>query len=157
MVMAEPQVGEMAPEFELPGEGGAVLRLADSRGKLVVLYFYPKDNTPACTQEALDFSLRRKQFAKAKAVVIGISPDSPKRHAGFARKHGLDIALGSDSQLTAANAYGVWGEKMMFGRKYMGIKRTTFLIGRDGRILRVWNNVKVNGHADEVLEAARSA
>lgn len=155
--MAELEIGDVAPEFDLPGPQGASVRLSSLRGKVVALYFYPKDDTTGCTQEAIDFSRLKGQFEEAGAVVVGISPDSPKRHANFARKYGLTVTLASDPLHDALQRYGVWGEKTMFGRKYMGVVRTTYLIGRDGRIVRVWKKVKVEGHAEEVLEAARLA
>jgi peroxiredoxin Q/BCP len=151
-----PEVGSAAPAFSLAGRDGGQVTLADHAGRVVVLYFYPKDDTPGCTQQARDFNALTSEFAKADAVVIGISPDSPKRHGNFARKYGLDLTLGSDPDAEVLRAYGVWGEKSMFGRKYMGVIRTTFLIDGSGRIARVWENVKVPGHALEVLEAARA-
>ncbi|MFI0846293.1 peroxiredoxin [Mesorhizobium sp. IMUNJ 23232] len=153
--MAELAEGDMAPEVSLPLGGGGTLTLGDLRGRTVVLYFYPKDNTEACTAEAIDFSALKKEFEASGASVIGISPDSPKKHANFTSKHGLSLDLLSDEDLKAANAYGVWVEKSMYGRKYMGVERTTFLIGSDGRIRRIWRKVRVKGHAAEVLQAVR--
>lgn len=145
------QEGDIAPDFALPSDGDKPLRLAEFRGKRVVLYFYPKDDTPGCTLEAQEFSALGKDFAASGAVVVGISPDTPACHARFKTKHGLDLHLASDADKAVANAYGVWVEKQMYGRKYMGVARTTFLIAPDGRIERIWNKVKPNGHAAEVL------
>ena len=153
--MAELAEGDMAPEISLPLGGGGTLTLGDLRGRTVVLYFYPKDNTEACTAEAIDFSALKKEFEAAGASVIGISPDSPKKHANFTSKHRLSIDLLSDEDLKAANAYGVWVEKSMYGRKYMGVERATYLIAGDGRISRIWRKVRVKGHAAEVLQAVR--
>jgi peroxiredoxin Q/BCP len=154
MAMAEP--GQDAPQFELPGDGGGTIRLADFRGKFVVLYFYPQDDTETCTAEAIDFSSLVPDFDKAGAVVIGVSPDRPKKHDKFKAKHGLSVDLVADEERKAIEAYGVWAEKSMYGRKYMGVERTTFLIDRDGKIARIWPKVKVSGHAAEVLEAVRA-
>ena len=153
--MAELAIGDEAPIFSLPADGGSV-RLAELRGKIVVLFFYPKDNTETCTAEAIDFTRLNKAFAKTGAVVVGISPDSVKKHANFKKKHALETILAADESREAIEAYGVWAEKTMFGRKYMGVERTTFLIDRDGKIARIWRKVRVPGHADEVLEAARA-
>ena len=147
-------VGDAAPDFELPAEGGRV-RLKDHLGRKVVLYFYPKDDTSGCTRQAVGFSALKRAFADAGAEILGISPDSPASHAAFKAKHGLGIALASDEDKAALRAYGVWVEKSMYGRRYMGVERTTFLIGPDGRIARVWRKVKVPGHAEEVLDAVR--
>lgn len=155
--MTELTVGAMAPDFELPRDGGGTLRLSALRGKRVVVFFYPKDDTSACTTEAVDFSARKRAFAQAGATIIGISPDSPKKHDKFKAKHGISVDLASDQSNEAAEAYGVWGEKTMFGRRYMGVVRSTFLIGPDGSIERVWRRASVPDHADEVLEAVRQA
>lgn len=149
-----PAVGASAPDFELPGDGGGTLRLSDLRGRSVVLYFYPKDDTPACTAEAADFSGLADRFAQAGASIVGVSPDNPKKHDKFKARHRLAIPLLSDESHAVLTAYGVWGEKTMFGRKYMGVIRTTFLIDAEGRIARVWPRVTVAGHAEEVLLAA---
>jgi peroxiredoxin Q/BCP len=154
--MAELVAGQKAPDFALPRDGGDVVKLSDMAGKPVVLYFYPADDTPGCTAEAIDFSALKPEFAKLGAKVIGISPDSAKSHDKFKSKHDLRIDLAADETLQTIRAYGVWAEKTMFGRKYMGVVRTTFLIGRDGRIVRVWNKVKVPGHAGQVLAAAKA-
>lgn len=154
--MSELVIGQAAPQFELPRDGGGILTLSEFAGKPVVLYFYPKDDTPACTQEAIDFSRLKPEFEKAGAVVVGMSPDSTKKHDKFKAKHQIGIDLVADEQLNTLSAYGVWTEKSMYGRKYMGVERTTFLIGKDGKIARIWNKVKVAGHAEEVLAAVRA-
>ena len=148
--------GDKAPAFKLPGAAAASVSLASLNGKKVVLYFYPKDDTSGCTREAIDFTGLKPDFEAAGAVVIGVSPDSVESHAKFAAKHELDVTLLSDESKEMLEAYGVWTEKSMYGRKYMGVERTTFLIDGKGRIARVWNKVKVPGHAAEVLEAART-
>ena len=152
--MTVPQQGEKAPAFKLPRDGGATVALADFKGRQLVLYFYPKADTPGCTKEAIAFSGLRKAFAKAGTDILGVSADPVKAQDKFRDKHGLAIALASDEAKEMLTAYGVWGEKSMYGRKFMGVRRTTFLIGRDGRIARVWENVKVPDHAEAVLEAA---
>lgn len=149
--------GSLAPDFDLPAEGGSRIKLSDLRGRKVVLYFYPKDNTSGCTLEAIDFSARKADFEAAETIVVGVSPDSVKSHDSFRRKHDLTIRLASDENHAMLESYGVWAEKSMFGHKYMGVVRTTYLIDRDGRIVQVWDKVKVKGHVDEVLAAARSA
>lgn len=154
--MTELSPGQEAPQFELPRDGGGMLTLSALRGKAVVLYFYPKDDTSGCTAEAIDFSALKPEFEKAGAVVIGMSPDSAKKHDKFKAKHGLSVDLVADEERKAIEAYGVWAEKSMYGRKYMGVERTTFLIDRDGKIARIWSKVKVPGHAAEVLEAVRA-
>ena len=131
-------------------------RLADYAGKYLVLYFYPKDDTPGCTQEALDFTAHAKAFEKAGAVVLGVSRDSLSRHEKFSAKHNLTVQLGSDEDGKVSEAYGTWEEKSMYGRTYMGMARRTFLIGPDGKIIRVWPKVRVKGHAQEVLENINS-
>lgn len=147
------QAGDVAPDFELPSEGEKPIRLSRFRGRQVVLYFYPKDDTPGCTIEAQEFSAAAKSFERQGAVVIGVSPDTPACHARFKAKHGLAIHLASDDKAAVASMYGVWVEKQMFGRKYMGVARTTFLISPEGRIERVWRRVKPKGHAAEILAA----
>ena len=154
--MAELTIGQNAPQFELPRDGGGTLSLAELKGKPVVLYFYPKDDTSGCTAQAIDFTALKPEFEKAGAVVVGMSPDSARSHAKFKTKHELGVDLVSDEARGTLEEYGVWVEKSMYGRKYMGVERTTFLIGPDGRILRIWNKVKVPGHAEEVLEAVRA-
>ena len=154
--MAALSVGQKAPDFELPRDGGGALRLSDFAGKPVIVYFYPQDDTETCTAEAIDFSALKPEFAKLGAAVIGVSPDSVKKHDKFKKKYNLALDLAADEEQKTLNAYGVWGEKTLFGRKYMGVVRTTFLIGRHGRIARIWDKVRVRGHAKEVLEAAKA-
>lgn len=151
-----PEAGDPAPAFTLAGDGGRELSLAALKGRKAVVYFYPKDDTSGCTKEAIAFSRLRDSFAAADTQVIGVSADSVASHDRFKAKHGLGVALAADEERQAINAYGVWVEKSMYGRKYMGIERATFLIGRDGRIARVWRKVRVRGHADEVLAAAKA-
>ncbi len=149
-------IGDIAPDFELPRDGGGTVSLKAFSGKPVVLYFYPKDDTPACTTEAISFTGLLPEFEKAGAPVIGVSPDSVKKHDKFAKKHALSVILAADEDTALANLYGVWKEKSMYGRTYMGVERTTFLIGADGRIARIWPKVKVAGHAEEVLESLKA-
>jgi len=151
-----PAVGTKAPAFNLPTDGGGKLSLSALKGKKVILYFYPKDDTSGCTREAIDFNELKEAFAKADAVVVGVSPDSAASHDKFKKKHGLDFPLIADEEKAMLEAYGVWTEKSMYGRKYMGVERTTLLIGADGKVAQVWNKVKVPGHADEVLAAAQA-
>ena len=153
--MAEPTEGAKAPDFELQGEAGPI-RLADFAGKTLVLYFYPKDDTTGCTKEAQDFTALASEFAKAGAAVLGVSKDSVKSHGKFVEKYSLEIPLGSDPEGKVVEGYGSWVEKSMYGRKYMGIDRSTFLIDGSGVIRRIWRKVKVPGHAQEVLKAAQS-
>jgi thioredoxin-dependent peroxiredoxin len=148
--------GDKALDFNLPVDGGGKVSLADFRDQLLVLYFYPKDDTSGCTKEAIDFDALRDEFQKAGAAILGVSPDSVASHAKFKAKHKLRLALGADESKAMIEAYGVWVEKSMYGRKYMGIERTTFLIGKGGKILAAWNKVKVPGHAAEVLEAVKA-
>ena len=153
--MPELTVGDGAPDFELPGDGARTVRLADFRGQVVVLFFYPQDGTETCTAEAIDFSGLAPDFAMAGAVVIGVSPDSPNKHDKFKAKHRLAHILASDENHLVIRRYGAWGEKTLFGRKYLGVVRSTFLIDRAGRIARIWRGVRVGGHAAEVLRAVR--
>ena len=146
----------MAPDFTIARDGGGHITLRDFRGKKLVLYFYPKADTPGCTQESIEFSALRASFAEIGTEVIGVSADPVKAQDAFKAKHGLTVALGSDSTHAMLKAYGVWGEKSMYGKTFMGIVRTTFLIGTDGRIVRVWPNVKVKDHAAAVLAAAQA-
>jgi len=148
--------GDPAPDFSLPGAGGARLSLADFKGRKLALYFYPKDDTSGCTKEAIEFNGLRDKFARAGAGVVGVSPDSVKAHDRFREKYELKLPLASDEEKAALNAYGVWVEKSMYGRKYMGVERSTFLIGPDGRIAKIWRKVKVPGHAEAVLAAAKA-
>lgn len=142
--------------MNLPRDGGGNVSLAELAGKKVVLYFYPKDDTSGCTTEALDFTALADEFAAAGAVVVGVSPDPVKAHDKFVAKHNLGVILASDEDKTVLEAYGVWKEKSMYGRQYMGVERSTFLIKDNGEIARIWRKVKVKGHAQEVLEAARA-
>ena len=150
------EIGSPAPDFALPGPGGQSISLSSFAGRKVVLYFYPKDDTSGCTQQAIEFNALRGEFAAAGAEVIGVSPDSPKSHTKFAGKHGLDLTLLSDETKETLQAYGVWAEKSMYGRKYMGVERTTILLDETGRVARIWPKVKVPGHAAEVLDAAKA-
>ncbi|MBU0642001.1 MAG: thioredoxin-dependent thiol peroxidase [Alphaproteobacteria bacterium] len=146
--------GTMAPDFTLPRDGGTDVTLSDLRGHKVVLYFYPKDNTPGCTTEALDFTALKDAFATAGIQVFGVSKDSVKKHDNFCAKHSLGIPLLSDEHGTVCEDYGVWAEKQMYGKTFWGIVRATFLIDEDGKIAHVWPKVKVTGHAAEVLAVA---
>jgi peroxiredoxin Q/BCP len=149
-----PAAGTKAPAFDLPTDGGGKLSLKALKGRKVVLYFYPKDDTSGCTREAIDFNGLKIEFEKAGAVVVGVSTDSPASHDKFKKKHALDFPLIADEEKAMLEAYGVWVEKSMYGRKYMGVERTTLLIDADGKVARVWSKVKVPGHAQEVLAAA---
>ena len=148
--------GSKAPAFSLPRDGGGTVSLTDYKGQNLVLYFYPRADTPGCTVESKAFSALSAAFAKARTAVLGVSADPVKALDAFKAKHGLAIPLASDETHRMLNAYGVWGEKSMYGKKFMGITRTTFLLGPDGRIARVWPKVKVEGHAEEVLAAAKA-
>lgn len=149
------QLGEMVPDFTLPASNGKEVSLSDFRGKKVVLYFYPKDMTPGCTTEACDFRDQNEQMKEHGAVVIGISPDSIKSHEKFIEKHGLPFLLLSDEDHRVAEMFGVWKLKKRYGREYMGIERSTFLIDENGVLREEWRDVKVNGHVDEVLNSVR--
>ena len=155
--MPMPQPGDMAPDFTLPGDGGRDIALSELRGKHVVLYFYPKDDTPGCTKEAIGFSEHADALAAMDTVVVGMSKDTAAKHDKFIAKHDLKVALASDEAGDVLDQYGVWVEKSMYGKTYMGIQRATFLIGPDGKVLRVWPKVRVKGHVDEVMEAVREA
>jgi len=148
-------VGAKAPDFNLPATDGKVFSLADFKGKKVVIYFYPKDDTSGCTLEAHDSQKLLNDFSSAETSVVGVSPDSLKSHDKFCGKHNLTFPLLSDEEKVMLSAYGVWVEKSMYGRKYMGVERTTVLIDSQGTIARIWNKVKVPGHAEEVLAAAK--
>lgn len=150
------EAGQPAPDFTLPRDGGGTLTLSALRPKKVVLYFYPKDDTSGCTRQALGFTETADEFAAAGAQVIGVSRDSVDKHDKFIAKHGLQVPLASDVDGTVCESYGVWVEKSMYGKKYMGIERATFLVDADGTIARIWRKVKVPGHVAEVLEAARA-
>ncbi|HMO08911.1 MAG TPA: peroxiredoxin [Paracoccaceae bacterium] len=148
--------GDIAPDFTLPRDGGTDITLSSLRPGKVVLYFYPKDDTPGCTTEALDFTARLPGFNAADTVVIGVSKDSPKSHDRFCKKHGLRIVLASDEAGHTCEDYGVWVGKSMYGKTYMGVERTTFLIDGAGKVARVWPRVSVKGHAEEVLAAVQA-
>lgn len=154
--MDEIKPGNLAPDFTLPTTGGKDFTLSAHRGRIVVLFFYPKDDTSGCTAEAISFSALKAEFDRLGAVVVGLSPDTVKSHDKFRLKHDLTVELASDEEKQVLRAYGVWVEKSMYGRKYMGVERTTVLVDRDGGIAGVWNKVKVPGHAAEVLDAAKA-
>jgi peroxiredoxin Q/BCP len=153
---AQPQAGDRAPDFNLSTGAEEPVSLSAFRGSKVVLYFYPKDDTTGCTAEAIAFNALRAQFARAHTRIVGVSPDSPASHEKFKRKHKLALTLASDETKAVIQTYGVWQEKSLYGRKYMGVERTTVLIDQEGQIARVWRKVRVPGHAAEVLEAARA-
>ncbi|MFN4206106.1 MAG: thioredoxin-dependent thiol peroxidase [Agrobacterium albertimagni] len=154
--MTDLAAGDMAPDFSLPRNGGGTVSLSDFAGKPVILYFYPKDDTSGCTTEAVDFSGLTEEFAKLGATVIGVSPDSVKSHDKFAAKHNLSVVLAADEEHKALEAYGVWKEKSMYGKTYMGVERSTFLIDKSGKVAEVWRKVKVPGHAEAVLKATQA-
>ncbi len=145
-----------APDITLPDDAGGTISLSKLKGRTVVLYFYPKDDTPGCTTQAKDFSCSSSQFKAAGAHIIGVSPDSVASHAKFRAKHELSVQLASDEDQAVANAFGVWVEKSMYGKKYMGVERSTFLIDKTGKIVRIWRKVKVPGHVNEVLAAVQA-
>lgn len=149
-------VGQDAPAFEMQDADGKPVRLSDYQGRKLVLYFYPKDDTSGCTREAIDFSSLKDEFTKAGAAVLGVSKDNAASHGKFIAKHELKVVLGSDPDGKVLEAYGVWVEKSMYGRKYMGIERATFLIDGDGKIAQIWRKVKVPDHAKQVLKAVQS-
>ena len=151
--MSEIAVGSPAPDFDLETDGGGRVSLSGLKGSKVVLYFYPKDDTKGCTVEAIAFTALAESFEKANTIVLGVSPDGLKSHAKFAKKHDLSVLLGADEDHAVAEAYGVWKEKSMYGKTYMGIERSTFLIAPDGTLKRIWRKVKADGHAEAVLEA----
>jgi thioredoxin-dependent peroxiredoxin len=148
--------GAKAPSFKLPRDGGNTVSLADFSGQKLVLFFYPRADTPGCTREAIDFTRLRDAFAAADTAVVGVSGDAPKAQEAFRNKHKLAVPLASDENHEMLEAYGAWGEKSMYGRTFEGIIRTTVLIGPDGKVAKVWRHVKVDGHADDVLAAARA-
>ncbi len=154
--MGELAIGEAAPDFDLESEGGGRVSLSALKGKPVVVYFYPKDNTPGCTKEAIAFSELIGEFNALGATVVGLSPDTAKKHDNFVAKHDLAVRLGADTENATAEAYGVWVEKSMYGKKYMGVERSTFLVDANGKIAEIWRKVKVPGHAEAVLEAVRA-
>ena len=154
--MSELKPGDPAPDFDLPRDGGGRAKLSDFAGRTVVLYVYPKDDTSGCTKEAQGFTEAADDFAEAGAVVVGLSKDSAKSHDKFVAKYGLKVILASDEDNAVLERYGAWQEKSMYGRKYMGADRSTFLIGPDGKLRRIWRSVKVPGHVDEVLAAVKA-
>jgi thioredoxin-dependent peroxiredoxin len=149
-------VGDKAPNFKLPKDDGSTVSLADFKGRMLVLYFYPRADTPGCTKEAIDFSKQKAAFTKAGSEVIGVSADPVKAQEAFKRKHKLSVGLLSDETRTMLDAYGAWGKKSMYGKTFMGITRMTYLVGPDGRIVQIWPRVKVDGHAAEVLTAVKA-
>src|SRR5580700_2988198 len=153
---AGPSPGTKAPAFSLPGDGGGTVSLADFTGRKLVLYFYPRADTSGCTKEAIDFSRLRGDFARAATEIVGVSADPVPALAKFKAKHKLAIALASDEKHRMLEAYGVWQEKSLYGRKFLGVVRTTFLVGPDSRVAKVWPKVSVEGHAAEVLAAAKA-
>jgi thioredoxin-dependent peroxiredoxin len=153
-VLAE---GDKAPPFHLQRDGGSTVSLADFTGQKLVLFFYPRADTPGCTREAIDFTRLKDAFGAAGTAIVGVSADAPKAQEAFRNKHRLAVPLASDETHETLEAFGAWGKKSMYGRTFEGILRTTVLIGADGRVIKVWRNVRVDGHADEVLATARSA
>ena len=153
-VLAE---GEKAPSFRLPRDGGNTVSLQDFAGQKLVLFFYPRADTPGCTREAIDFTRLNSAFAATGTAVVGVSGDAPRAQEAFRNKHQLSVPLASDEKHDMLAAYGAWGEKSMYGRTFEGILRSTVLIGADGKVIKVWRNVRVDGHADEVLAVARTA
>lgn len=154
--MTELAVGSMAPEFSLPADGGETVALSALKGKKIVVYFYPKDDTPGCTKEAIAFSGLSADFAATNTVIIGVSPDTVAKHDKFKAKHDLTVLLAADEERQAIEGYGVWVEKSMYGKKYMGVERSTYLVDEEGKIAQIWRKVKVPGHAEAVLEAAKA-
>ncbi|TMM48322.1 peroxiredoxin [Qipengyuania marisflavi] len=155
---AIPQVGDTMPDIALQTPDGGEVRVSDFKGRKLALFFYPRDNTPGCTTEAKDFSALRDGFAKANTALLGVSKDSPQKHRNFIAKHALTVDLATDAESGGlSDALGVWGEKKLYGKTYLGMIRSTYLVGEDGRILRIWPKVKVKGHADAVLAAAQEA
>ncbi|AEP10375.1 ahpC/TSA family protein [Micavibrio aeruginosavorus ARL-13] len=148
--------GSKAPAFKMQTQNGDTISLKDYAGAPLVLYFYPKDDTPGCTTEACNFRDNLPKFKKSKAAILGVSRDAVDKHVKFAQKYDLNFPLAADDDGTVTEKYGVWVEKSLYGKKYMGIERTTFLIDADGKIAKIWNKVKVAGHADEVLEAVKA-
>ena len=153
--MNSPAQGDKAPDFSLPTDGGGTFSLSSNKGKWLVLFFYPKDDTSGCTAEAIEFTAAKEKFEALGVELAGMSPDPVKKHDKFIAKHELGVTLISDEEKTTLEAYGVWKEKSMYGRKYMGVERSTFLIDKQGRIAKEWRKVKVPGHVEEVLAAAR--
>jgi thioredoxin-dependent peroxiredoxin len=154
--MSDLEIGQPAPDFTMPTDGGRSVTLSELKGKSVVVYFYPKDDTSGCTVEALDFSRLAGEFEAANTIVLGVSKDKVASHDKFKAKHGLNVMLASDTETSVSEAFGVWVEKSMYGRKYMGLERATFLLNKSGVIAAIWRKVKVPGHAQVVLEAAQA-
>lgn len=150
------EVGDRAPDFTLQRDGDSTVRLADFAGRKLVVFFYPRADTPGCTLEAIDFTRHAKEFEQAGATILGVSADDVRAQTKFRDKHSLGVPLLADSEMATIKAYGAWGEKSMYGRAFLGIIRTTVLVGADGRVARIWSKVKVDGHAAEVLEAAQA-
>jgi peroxiredoxin Q/BCP len=155
-MVANLDIGDAAPDFVLPSDAGGVVRLADLHGGIVVLFFYPKDDTTGCTAEAVAFNRLQPRFKALGARLLGVSPDGVKSHVAFKRKHALSVTLLADPEHKALEAYDVWREKSMYGRKYMGVERTTAIIGPDGRLAHLWRKVKVPGHAEAALAAVEA-
>jgi len=149
------EIGDTAPEFSMPRDGGDTISLSDFAGRYLVLYFYPKDDTPGCTTEAVTFSAMKGDFKQYNALILGVSKDTVAKHDKFIAKHDLTIPLGSDTEGDMIERYGVWVEKNMYGKKYMGIERSTFLIGPDSKIIQIWRKVRVKGHVEAVHEAVK--
>ena len=154
--MSAIEIGSKAPDFTLPASGSREVSLSDYAGKYVVIYFYPKDDTPGCTKEAIAFTAHKDAFKALGAEILGVSKDTPAKHDKFIAKHELDIPLGSDEAGEMIETYGSWVEKNMYGKKYMGIDRSTFLIGPDGTVLEIWRKVRVKEHVEKVLDALKS-
>jgi len=154
--MTKPEAGDKAPDFSLARDDGETVTLSDYAGRTLVLYFYPKDDTPGCTKQAIGFTERAKDFEKAGATILGVSKDTVAKHEKFKKKHELGIDLASDPEGETIEAYGSWVEKNMYGKKYMGIDRSTFLIDGKGKLREVWRKVRVPGHVDAVLDAAKA-
>lgn len=148
-------IGDKAPDFSMPSDGGGTVTLSDFKGRYLVLYFYPKDDTPGCTKEAIGFTENKSEFDALNASILGVSKDTPAKHDKFIAKHDLKVSLGSDESGDMIESYGVWVEKNMYGKKYMGIERATYLIGPDGNILEIWRKVRVKEHVAAVLTAVQ--
>lgn len=148
--------GDTAPDFELESDGGGIIRLRDLKDKPVVIYFYPKDDTSGCTKEAIAFTEHSAKFSKLGVLIIGISPDTVESHDKFKAKHNIGVQLAADTEKVVAQAYGVWVSKSMYGRKYMGVERSTFLVDANGKIFRTWRKVRVPGHVEDVYVSAQS-
>jgi len=149
-------IGDKAPDFTMPSDGGGSVSLSDFKERYLVLYFYPKDDTPGCTKEAIGFTESKSEFDTLNASILGVSKDTPAKHDKFIAKHDLKVMLGSDESGEMIESYGVWVEKNMYGKKYMGIERATYLIGPDGHILEIWRKVRVKNHVETVLTALKT-